>query len=216
MGNVLAVDADKRKELIRQRIKNGGGGLKAVLFLYRLFLGLNVLVLTIPPVFMLYQVINAYRLGNKDDLFALIVLLMLSPVPALIFLLIPTGIKRCIDGRFLWPTAVYRKETVRLYGKTLEHGYCSVREGSSYWTRTVRYCDIRRLEYHQREGYLQIYAPTEDREWASPDRERCYSSTSSVSDETGEAYLVINCYFEGFWDMVKLLEEKSGIQAVEV
>lgn len=216
MGNMLAVDADKRKELIRQRKKSGGSGLKAGLFLYGFFIGLNVLVLVFSVAFMLCQVIEAWEKGYQEDLFALIALAVLSPIPAAIFLLIPAGIKRYIYGKLLWPTAVYRKETVRLYGKTLEHGYYSIKEGSSYWTRTVRYCDIQRLEYHRKEGYLRVCAPTEDREWADQNRVRCYSSFSSRTDETGESYLSLNSYFEGFWDMVKLLEERSGLRLEEV
>lgn len=215
MGNVLAVDADKRKELIRQRKRNGGGGLKAGLFLYGLFMGLNILVLAVPAGFALYQVAEACIRGYGEDLFALIMLAALSPLPAVIFFLIPAGIKHYVYGRFLWPAAVYRKETVWIHKKTLEHGYYSIKEGSSYWTRAVRYCDIRRLEYHRREGYLRIYAPTEDREWADQNRERCYSSSSSRTDETGESFLSINNYFEGFWDMVKLLEERSGLALEE-
>ncbi len=203
------VDLNERKNLIQRKIGKGGRALRVQLVAYRMLLAVMALGFVVLLVAALGNLIRCFLDGIRGvELFVMGAFVVCTPIPALIFSLLPLTVKRQAYRKYLRPWASYEQEGLTLYTKTFEQGYIDLFSGQGYLTNRMRYADIVRMEYDESQEILRVYGPFEVKEWSSINRERCYDTVPP--DPSYDVWIDLIAYYEDFPKLMKELEERSG------
>lgn len=126
------------------------------------------------------------------------------------------GIQRIILGHYAAPWASFRREKLFLMGNEIEQSAFEWGYSNSYFSFSIKYSNIRQMEYSESEKILKIYGIMTAKEWDGPDRRRCIDKTTTESKDANETYLTLINYFDEFENLMKELEIRSGIPVKRV
>lgn len=203
------VDLNERKNLIRRRIEKGSGALRTLLVAYRILRAVTVagflLLLAAAVGNLIYCFLDGIR---GTELLLMGAFVVCTPIPALLFALLPMAVKRQAYRKYLRPWASYEQEELVLYTKTFEQGYIDLFSGQGYLTNRMRYADITRMEYDVDQEILRVYGPYEVKEWSSAGRERCYDTIPP--NPAYDVWIDLLAYYEDFPKLMEELEGRSG------
>ncbi len=203
------VDQNERKKLIRRRIEKGSGALRAELALYRILQAVMILGFLALFAAAAGNAVYSFRSGIRGtELILMCAFVICTPIPVIIFSLIPFVVRRHAYKKYLRPWASYEQEELMFYAKTFEQGCVDLFSGEPYLTYRMRYADIRRMEYDMDQEILRVYGPFEVKVWSSRGREQCIDTIPP--DPAYDVWMDLMPYYEDFPKLIEELETRSG------
>ncbi len=203
------VDRNERKKLIRRRIAKGNRALHAELALYHILQVIMIIGFLALFAAATGNAIYCFLDGIRGtELVIMCTFVVCTPVPVLIFSLIPFVVRRHAYKKYLIPWASFKQEELTFCTKTFEQGYVDLFSGLPYLTNRMRYADITQMEYNIEQEILRIYGPMEVKVWSSSSRERCVDTIPP--DPAYDVWIDLMPYYEDFPKLMEELETRSG------
>lgn len=107
------------------------------------------------------------------------------------------------------------QEVIILGSNSISHEYYLRYYGRSYWSDRIMYKDILRIEYDEKNKLLRVMGPMRTDEWEDIKKQHHYDTIiESKKYYDFETWITIIEYFDGFEEIVKILEEKTGLNVV--
>lgn len=203
MERIFEVNKEKRQAIIKMKQKQLGVKYIVGIALYTIFK--IVALISLPLCIMLLLI-------QDEDLETKFLGLLVVIVFSLVIWCIGILIQLLWEKKFLYLWTDSTLDVIRAYNKTIEYGYYSKADNGLYTTMQIRYADIVRMEYIEKDFCLKIYGPRKVKEWTSHNKERL------IGEENGskESWFAFVEYFDDFEQIWNILEEKTGIKIMKI
>lgn len=215
MQKEYLVDMDKKKELLEQMKRKQSKSI-AMWNMFQL-LGWLVLVAVILIAIgsLIPVVVESLNHGYIGE--ALLVFVALIPVMGVVAViwLIILFFRTHMEKKYLRPWVSYSEEHLWLHRKSMEWGHCNRFDGKYYWMLQMKYEDIHKIEYDEKQHLIRVYGPYSGKKWDSVRQMRCLDSFDAYTDAKPDEHFIFCEYYENFSQLVKDLEEVTGLQAVK-
>lgn len=200
------VNRELRKEIIKIKRKQLGGGAKLLYFTSKLFLTLAIMTLVAGGVMSIVL---------STDWLEIMLFVGISAIVTT-FVWVVSYVTNAIlekNHMYLWATRLH--EELHLQKNALEYGCYTRHQSNEFCTWKIKYSEIKRLEYDSQNYCLKIYAPVTYKEWTDNSRVRCLESDYIEKVNNGEVYILIPAYFIDFEKFLREVEQKTGKDIVK-
>jgi len=130
----------------------------------------------------------------------------------------PICIRAHILRKYMMPWIGKKDEKVELGDEELTHKYINIfwqgyRE-TFWWSAQIKYKDIVRIEYDEKQHLLRIYGPYEHKKYNDDQFELYISRVKINSEDKEECWIELPDYFENFDEIKVQLEERTGLTVI--
>lgn len=208
MTKEFYVDKKKRKSLIKQKRKEFG-------FKVFWYMALSRILYILISLFFLISTIFCINLAIEEGDFLVMGVLVLPFGISAFAYLIPYAIQHFGDYKWMWKWVGRRCEYVKLQSNSILWSHYNMKH-KEYYDYQMKYKDIERLLYDNKDQILYAYGPASHKVWEDETRERLCDSFEKDSDHIeGTTWFTIANYFNNFEELKTQLSELTGKEIEE-
>lgn len=204
MEGIFEVSKEKREAVIKKKQKQLGIKYTVGKVLYSIFKKVPLALLPVCLVLILFQDVDF----EEKFLVALVAIAYTA-----ISYYVGIVIQLIWDKKFLYLWTYNSMEVIRVYNKSFEYGYYSKANSGIYNVKQIKYKDVVRMEYIEKDFCLKVYGSCKVQRWSSYNRERLVNEEIYTDDENWFVFLE---YFDKFEQICNILEERTGKKIVKI